>query len=58
MTDMERLKDGLVRAISGLDDILSAEEDSEVHFLTKTEYGKIEEMIKTIHRIYCRTRRD
>ena len=55
MTNMHKLKEGIVSATLGLQDMLDAEGGEVVHFLSKTEYKKVEEMRKFLTDIYLRT---
>ena len=57
MTDMYRLKEGIISATLALQDVLDAEAGEEVHFLTKKEYELIDEMTGFLCDIYKRTRK-
>lgn len=54
MTDMNRLKEGIITATLGLDDMRLAEAGDGVHFLTKSEYKKVDEMIDFLTEMYIR----
>ena len=56
MTNMHKMKEGIVSATLGLQDMLDAEGGEVVHFLTKTEYKKVEETRKFLTDLYLRTR--
>lgn len=55
MTDMNKLKEGIISASLALQDILDAEAGEDIHFLTKKEYEIIDEMIGFLCDIYKRT---
>lgn len=55
MTDMKKLKEGIISATLALQDILDAEAGEDIHFLTKKEYEIIDEMTGFLCDIYKRT---
>lgn len=55
MTNMHKLKEGIVSATLGLEDMIEAENGEVVHFLSKTEYEKVRQMQKFLTDIYLRT---
>ena len=57
MTDMNKLKEGIISATLALQDILDAEAGEDIHFLTKKEYELIDEMTGFLCDIYKRTRK-
>ena len=57
MTNMHKLKEGIISATLGLQDMLEAEGGEVVHFLSKTEYKKVQEMQKFLTDLYLRTPR-
>ena len=52
---MNKVKEGAISATLGLQDMLDAEAGEDVHFLTKKEYERIDEMISFLCDIYKRT---
>lgn len=58
ITDMLKLKEGIISATLGLKDMLEAEDGASVHFLQKLEFQKIEGMIDFLTDLYLWAERD
>jgi len=54
MTNMHRMKEGIISATLGLDDMIKAEGGEDVHFLSRTEYEKVKQMQKFLTDLYLR----